>query len=358
MQERAVGSAGDAAEDHRHPFSGRRGAGVGQEAGEAGAARRRSPGCRSVGPGRGPRRSATRAPRVAARPSVASTSNTPSQSYVSSSRMPSAAESGGIVPRGHQLAPVRPEVVGVDASLGGPTPRPLQRRASLGLHGVETDGGAEPQPVHVANAPPPTWTTTRSTSTSASASSQPIVRPPSRHRALSGPWTPNGIAPSAHRLAEAQHRRIARRVARPPRAAADVAPSEPSSRARRRRPSRGRTPRAAIASRWASVAAAIAALPHEAMASGRRDRPASPSASAARRWSSAPARWRPLWLPPTLPVSSFTQTSASSRSDSTAGVGQRRRREAGGDLAGQGDARRLRSSRWPGRTPTRRRRGP
>ncbi len=59
----------------------------------------------------------------------------------------------------------------------------------------------------------------------------------------------------------------------------------------------------------ASVAAAIAALPHEAMASGRRVRSTRRSASAARRWSMIPTRCRPLWLPPTLPVSSFTHTS-------------------------------------------------
>ena len=42
--------------------------------------------------------------------------------------------------------------------------------------------------------------------------SHPIVRPPSRHSAFSGPCTLNGIAPAVDRLAEAQHGRIARRV--------------------------------------------------------------------------------------------------------------------------------------------------
>ena len=65
------------------------------------------------------------------------------------------------------------------------------------------------------------------------------------------------------------------------------------------------------------MAAAIAALPHEAIASGRRECSARRSASAARRWSRIATRCRPLWLPPTLPVSSFTHTSPPTAADTT-----------------------------------------
>ena len=54
-----------------------------------------------------------------------------------------------------------------------------------------------------------------------------------------------------------------------------------------------------------------------------------------------PARWRPLWLPPTLPVSSLTHTVGVAGAEIERERGERRDREAGGDLAGQRDQRRL-----------------
>ena len=60
---------------------------------------------------------------------------------------------------------------------------------------------ARPSPTQVANAPPPTCTNTRSSSIPRAADwssiSHPIVRPPSRHSAFSGPCTVNGIAPAS-----------------------------------------------------------------------------------------------------------------------------------------------------------------
>ena len=63
------------------------------------------------------------------------------------------------------------------------------------------------------------------------------------------------------------------------------------------------------------MAAAIAAFPHEAIASGARTG-SSPSSSAARRWSRIGSRWRALCEPATLPVSSLTQVSWASSADS------------------------------------------
>ena len=73
-------SAGDAAEDHRDPLAGRRAAGVGEQAGEAGAAgdADRDAGARGEVVGLGDRRLG-HDERPAARP-LASTSKTPSQS--------------------------------------------------------------------------------------------------------------------------------------------------------------------------------------------------------------------------------------------------------------------------------------
>ena len=112
-------------------------------------------------------------------------------------------------------------------------------------------------------------------------------------------------------LPEPQHGRVARRVVRRRRGHGWMrAPSDSSSPSTSAPAHVGTNTSSGHSARWASVAAAIAALPHEAMASGGRARSTSPSDSAATRWSRIVTRWRPLWLPPTLPVSSFTHTFA------------------------------------------------
>ena len=106
------------------------------------------------------------------------------------------------------------------------------------------------------------------------ASSQPIVRPPSRHSAFSGPCTLNGMAPGIDGLAEAVDARVAGRVAGAAGTGAIVgAERVESGRApvdRRRRHEHVERP---VDGAAPSVAAASAALPHDAMASGGRSRP-------------------------------------------------------------------------------------
>ena len=79
----------------------------------------------------------------------------------------------------------------------------------------------------------------------------------------------------------------------------------------------------------ATTAAASAALPQLAIASGAPRRPASPSRSATSSQISTPKRWRALCEPATLPVSSFTQTPPPARSRASRElVGPRERRDA------------------------------
>ena len=205
----------------------------------------------------------------------------------------------------------------------------------------------------------------------ASITSKPIVRPVSRHSAFSGPWTANGMAPAATARAERgarTGRRAGRRAPAGRRLTSAPSSREPGQR-RAGRPTSGRTPAAATPTARASVAAASAALPHEAMASARSlpATGATPSRSAASRCSRMPTRCRALWLPATLPVSSFTQHAAIAREPQ--GLAQRGRERAKGVTA-EADAvdrrdglveasaparpDRRRPSRGPRRTPPRR----
>ena len=113
------------------------------------------------------------------------------------------------------------------------------------------------------------------------------------------------------RLAEPQHGRIAGRVAsNGARTGGSSRPDDSSRPSTVADAQVGTNTSIGQYARRASVAAAMAALPHEAMASGRRCPVARRSDSAATRCSRIVTRCRPLWLPPTLPVSSLTQTSA------------------------------------------------
>ena len=147
-------------------------------------------------------------------------------------------------PRRHQLGPVRrPD-----------RRRPARRAASARASGAHPSlctassrtPRPSPQPVHAANAPPPTWTSTRSRSAPASASSHPIVRPPSRHSAFSGPCTLNGTRAGGDGLAEPQHGRVARRIVGAPLARVDRrAERLEHGRARPATPTSARTRRSA-----------------------------------------------------------------------------------------------------------------
>ena len=125
--------------------------------------------------------------------------------------------------------------------------------------------------------------------------SQPMVRPPSRHHAFSVPCTLNGTAPSADRLAESVNARIAGRVGGEARALDDVGPElAPAASSRGDSPTSGTKTRIGHCTAAASVAAARAALPHEAMANGGRpagdDHGARPARSAVTKWSRMPNR--------------------------------------------------------------------
>ena len=201
-------------------------------------------------------------------------------------------------------------------------------------------GGASPSsrsasPTTVASAPPPTWTKIRSGTTGPSwaASSQPIVRPPSRHRASSGPWTLKGTAPAS---TAARKRWMHGSPGGSPAERAHTTSGAPSCSRRSSDPR--------IGPRWdEDVDRAV----HGGGERGRRQRGvaargdgqrraaggASPSRSAATRWSRTPMRWRALCEPATLPVSSFTHTPPSPvkprASDSPSDRAERRHVEAG-----------------------------
>ena len=254
-------------------------------------------------------------------------------------------------PRRHQLGPV-----------GGRDRRRPAAAASARASGAHPSvctassrtPAPSPQPVHAANAPPPTWTT-HAVEVGAGVGQLPPDRAPAveAQRVLRALHAERDGA-GGDGLAEPQHGRVARRVAR---AAARTGGSPP--RAPRAAPSTagdahvGTNTSIGHDARWASVAAAIAALPHEAMASGRRCPVASRSDSAATRCSRIVTRWRPLWLPPTLPVSSLTQTSAPTASDERRRAGERRHREARRRARGSAPRTPPRSCRGRGRTPTR-----
>ena len=191
--------------------------------------------------------------------------------------------------------------------------------------------------------------------TPASASSHPIVRPPSRHSAFSGPCTLNGTDAGVDRLAEPQHGRVAGRVGGSPLAHVDpCAEVLEQAEHRRRRPSRARTRRAATHARAASVAAAIAALPHEAIASGRRCPVARPQRLGGdevqqdRRPGAGPCGCRRRCRSRPSPTRSCAE-----RRRSVGSCANGVTLEPGGELAASsGHARPPRSSRAAGRTPT------
>ena len=145
--------------------------------------------------------------------------------------------------------------------------------------------------------------------------------------AFSGPWTVNGMAPAVDRLAERgarTGRRAGRRATRGQTVTSRAQLTRGGPR-RRGRPTVGTntSQRPADGPRQGGrgqrgVAARGDGQPAVAPATG-----ATPSCSAASRCSRMPARCRALWLPATLPVSSFTQHAAVAREPE--GVAQRGR---------------------------------
>ena len=137
------------------------------------------------------------------------------------------------------------------------------------------------------------------------------------------PCTLNGTAPPRDGLAEAVHARVAGRVV-----GAGAGTRRPSARAScepgdhgRVGPTAARTPGSASRTAAASVDAASAALPHEAMASGGRS--AAPTTAPGRRVSAATQVQQdrrtgagPCGCRRRVPVSSFTQTPPSARKPS------------------------------------------
>ena len=174
-----------------------------------------------------------------------------------------------------------------------PLPGARQRGAAFGLHGDEPrrrGAGARPRAAiakpcasALASAPPPTWTARASiaapSAASVSAISKASVRAPSTARPLSGPCTPNGIAPpaTARRAAWTQG---SPRLAWPARADFDIGAeaAKPSQRRFARHRSGMNTSIGQSAAR-ATIAAASAALPQDAIAR-RRARRSSPSGQA------------------------------------------------------------------------------
>ena len=208
--------------------------------------------------------------------------------------------------------------------------------------------------MHAANAPPPTWTSARSRSTPASASSQPIVRPPSRHSAFSGPCTLNGTAPAA---TASRNRSTAGSPGGSRGAPLARVDRRPEALQRRRAPTAdahvGTNTSIGQYARRASVAAAIAAFPHEAMASGRRG----PSRQAQRlgRDEVQQDRDEVTALVAAADVAGLVLDPdvAADGVGHRVGAGERRDREPVGQLAREGDARRLGHPVRPGERPPR-----
>ena len=284
-------------------------------------------------------------------PERRTTSSTPSQSYVSSSRIPSATECGsahGVISSTQRAPGI------VDGRSGGERPR--ERRTSGGLHGVEPHPDAEP-PASARGERPAADLHDDAVEVHASIGELPPDRAP---------------AVEAQCVLRALHaERHGRRRPRPPGTAAPpdrpggsadrrshgwmLAPSAlEQHRARTVKPTSGRTRRAATppAGR-ASPRRSLRCRTMRWRAAGAAPL-ASRSDSAATRCSRIVTRCRPLWLPPTLPVSSFTQTSAPSAVRQRRRAGERRDCEAVGELPREGGARRFRHARASGRTPTRR----
>ena len=173
-----------------------------------------------------------------------------------------------------------------------PLPGARQRGAAFGLHRDEARRAAAANPAAaaianpcasaLASAPPPTWTARASiaapSAASVSAISKASVRAPSTARPLSGPCTPNGIAPRA------TARRAARTQGSPlsPGRRRQTSTLAPRSRSRRTTlcsASAGMKTSIGQSAARATTAAASAALPQDAIAR-RRARRSSPSGQA------------------------------------------------------------------------------
>ena len=125
------------------------------------------------------------------------------QSYVSSSKIPSARETG-VVSHGHMHCAHREP-----AFRAPPVLSAISKARANGAHPSVCTActfglvapAKKPLAAQVTNAPPPACTNIRLNNepgrfSATTAISQPIVRPPSRHHAFSGPCTPKGIAPA------------------------------------------------------------------------------------------------------------------------------------------------------------------
>ena len=188
----------------------------------------------------------------------------------------------------------------------GPRPRPVRREASATRQHREAVAKArgERSPADLHEDPVESGPSIREpTPTPGAAISQPMVRPPSRHPRSPVPCTVNGIGAAVDRVAN-------RSIAGSPggrRAIVHIdgcPPLTPRGDQRRARwPCRYEDLDRPATAALARVAAARAALPHEAIASGGRlggrrgDR--APDHSAASRCSRIVIRWRALWLPAT-----------------------------------------------------------
>ena len=247
-------------------------------------------------------------------PVSAMPSRTPIQSYVSSSRMPSASEWGSSS-HGHMhsdhLTPTlcTPPVAIARRHARSRGAQPAACTAcSIGW----TPADFSDDPMQAANAPPPTCTKTRSARWSmTSVISHPMVRPPSRHHAFSVPCTPNGTDPAAtasrnrntHGSPAGSESRRGHTVT--------VAPSVKSVSSTVADADGGTKTSIGHSTARAIVEAAIAALPHDAMARRGRDvgdHRETPASSDISNCTISVKRCRALCEPATLFVSSFTQT--------------------------------------------------
>ena len=141
----------------------------------------------------------------------------------------------------------------------------------------------------------------RSWFVSSAANSKPSVRPPSMVHGASIPWQVNGTAPVAN---SSRKRRMHGSPASPSRRSQTRMSAPRSSRRSKIIPSAhvGTCTANGRPVALATTAAASAALPHDEMASV-----VSVGTSSTARWRARPNRWRALWLPDTLPVSSLAQ---------------------------------------------------
>ena len=149
-----------------------------------------------------------------------------------------------------------------------------------------------------------------------------MVRPPSRHHAFSGPWTPKGTLPAATASrkrcthgspggSSSRRGHVSTRAPRPSRIARVAASAVTGTKTR-----------IGQSTARASVLAAIAALPQEAMARGGRDagsrHGARPARSSTSRWRRIVKRCRAFCEPATWRVSSLIHTPPGSTKPSRA----------------------------------------